>query len=1319
MFVGLSSALGQNNIDIVSAIQSGDSNQMVVTSEHISSISGIHHIYVRQALSGIEIVGTESSVHLGKDGEALVVHNSFVPSPASLVRNASANLSAEEAILSVARERQYGEPNLRVKGVSDDSDRLMYDKSIISTEDIPVRQVYLLHDEQLYLVWELSIAEVNSSDWLDFFVDASTGKILRTDNWTNYCEVGTFNNLSRAERALTFDTRLDQSEANAFNFSAVSGGDYTVYPVPLESPNHGSRSTINDAEDAIASPFGWHDTNGTAGVEYTITRGNNVYAYEDRDANNIAGYSPDGGGSLDFDFPLDFNQAPSGYQDAAITNLFFWNNVIHDMWYHYGFTESAGNFQQNNYGNGGSGSDYVRAEAQDGSGTNNANFATPSDGSRPRMQMYVWDPASVSDLLTINSPAGIAGDYSGVEAGFGPGITAVITADLALIEDDNSGASTDTSDGCDNVINGADLSGKIVVIRRGSCEFGTKVLAAENAGATAVIMVNNVATDPIVMGAGAVGGSVTIPSIMVSQADGQSLIDQLELSNTVNGTLQPGGFQIDGDFDNGIIAHEYGHGVSNRLTNGPSSVNCLGNAEQMGEGWSDYIGLMMTIEPGDSREDIRGIGTFALGQSTTGDGIRPAPYSTDTAINNYTYGNSNSGVSQPHGIGFVWATILWEMTWDLIDKYGFDNDFYQGTGGNNIAMALVTEGMKLQPCSPGFVDGRDAILAADQALYDGANKCLLWKAFARRGLGASASQGSSNNRSDQTEAFDLPGATWNGSAWAGNIVPDRGYSLNIQGDFDSSVDGELIPTTTIRKIEACSCTISNNSTVRIKAEDYMLIDENITVESGSTLIVEHQGVVVQTDGTASVVNNGTINVEITTPNLLRDDFMAVGSPMSAETVAGVFGGVRNVQYHTPENFIPNTPGSGVTNFSDDNGNFWRRYNSGSLTAGEGYLIFPQDNPSGTTDLTFSLGTLNNGDVSRPMVFNGDGVNEYGTPNVYANPYASPISADDFLSANGLTDVYFWEHITAPSSIIPGPYARNYSMDDISIYNDISGGLAAANDGGGTTQPNGIISTAQGFGVLATSGGNVTFTNSMRRTSGNTTLRTQDLELDRMWFRVSSDAYEYPLGSNTLIAYSPEATDGLDGGDTNRLDTSVSLYSTINGTNKNLTIQSLEQFDQEDKISLGFSTLVEADLEYTIALTQVQGTQLGDRSIYLIDNLLGRITDLTQESYSFRSGAGDQPGRFTLQFEYQTLATVQNKLEAIGLYPNPTDGVLNIVSPRSPITQVTIYDLQGRVVKRIDSDQSNLQLNLDQLNSGIYLVQIKTDAGMIAKKLVKE
>jgi PKD repeat protein len=73
-----------------------------------------------------------------------------------------------------------------------------------------------------------------------------------------------------------------------------------------------------------------------------------------------------------------------------------------------------------------------------------------------------------------------------------------------------------------------------------------------------------------------------------------------------------------------------------------------------------------------------------------------------------------------------------------------------------MTMQLVIDGLKLQPCSPGFVDGRDAILRADSILYGGANRCLIWEVFARRGLGYSADQGSSANRSDQVEAFDIP-----------------------------------------------------------------------------------------------------------------------------------------------------------------------------------------------------------------------------------------------------------------------------------------------------------------------------------------------------------------------------------------------------------------------------------------------------------------------------------------------------------------------------------------------------------------------------------
>ena len=143
-------------------------------------------------------------------------------------------------------------------------------------------------------------------------------------------------------------------------------------------------------------------------------------------------------------------------------------------------------------------------------------------------------------------------------------------------------------------------------------------------------------------------------------------------------------------------------------------------------------------------------------------------------MNPHTYDDIKTEVI-PHGVGSVWSHMLWEMTWGLIAEEGFDADLINGTGGNNIALTLVTEGMKLQPCGPGFVDGRDGILLADTVLYDGAYSDIIWEAFAKRGLGYSADQGSSTSRLDGTEAFDLPPMV--PTANEGDALPN-GYALS-------------------------------------------------------------------------------------------------------------------------------------------------------------------------------------------------------------------------------------------------------------------------------------------------------------------------------------------------------------------------------------------------------------------------------------------------------------------------------------------------------------------------------------------------------------
>ena len=481
----------------------------------------------------------------------------------------------------------------------------------------------------------------------------------------------------------------------------VTSADYFVAPLPFESPRHGAMALVNNpwlaagaANNAIT--HGWH-FDGTN--NYTLTRGNNVHAYLDvANSNNpasgantpVVSTTPDP--SLTFNFVPDFTQQPAFNvnRQAAVTNLFYWNNKIHDVLYQYGFNEASGNFQNDNIGRGGNGGDYVRAEAQDGGGTNNANFSTPADGGTPRMQMYLW---SGVPGFVVNTPGTIAGSYFATESGFSTNNKLINlgprTAQVVWYNDDASPSPTHFA--CNGSTPGS-LAGKFaMIIRGGGCAGGfvEKVKNAQNNGAVGAIVVNNVAGLPIAMGG--TDNTITIPAVMISDADGALLAS--EFANNVNVTLS-GGVGLDGDFDNGIITHEYGHGVSNRLTGGPANAGCLGNQEQGGEGWSDYLGLMLTHNWATANLTDgtipRPIGVYAQGQPLGVGGIRTAPYSTNMTVSPQSYINLPTFVV-PHGIGEVWCSAIWDMTWNVIQQEGVINpNIYDadGIGGNVICIKI-------------------------------------------------------------------------------------------------------------------------------------------------------------------------------------------------------------------------------------------------------------------------------------------------------------------------------------------------------------------------------------------------------------------------------------------------------------------------------------------------------------------------------------------------------------------------------------------------------------------------------------------------------
>ena len=766
-------------------VTASDVSEFIITDEVPTKSTGVWHVHITQSIKGILVENARANVLIDSNGEVVSIVGTLIPNLSS--RIVGSNIPALAPLGAVDKAKEF----LALSGqmgvlLERSNNKYTFGKGSLSLENIRVEQVYWYAGEEIRLAWKLDIYQTNAEHWWQFVIDAENGSELERYDWVVRCEFpehsSTWHNHATSTENFDASEALPPMAAPLAPASSVSAS-YNVYPLPVESPIHGSRALLTDPHDTVASPYGWHDTDGIDGAEYTITRGNNVYAYTDTTDNNTPDFSPDGGTALNFDFPLDLNQQPGAYKSAATTNLFYMNNRIHDIMWHYGLDEPNGNFQFNNYGNGGLGSDEVNAEAQDGGGINNANFATPTDGFSGRMQMYLWTGTVTNgDMFDIHAPASIAGLYPGTGATFGPPLTSTpLTGDVALLLD----AAADSLNACDSIINPMDVAGKIAIVRRGLCSFVSKAQAAQDAGAIAVIVVNSNNT---VFTLNGTSTSITIPVTCMRLNDGNAIINALNQGDSVNLSMSlPLGLgqDRDGDLDNGIIIHEYAHGISNRMTGGPSNSSCLSGQEQMGEGWSDFYGIMMTMDTAVNNPIRRPMGTYAVFESpTTGGGIRPAPYDTSFSVNNYTYGDiANAGISVPHGVGFVWCTMLWDLNWAFIDQYGFDEELIGGTGGNSMVFKLVTDALTLQPCNPGFVDGRDAILQADMLAYGGANQCLIWEVFARRGLGVSADQGSSSSRSDGIEAFDLPLLCQ---------IPTEAPTADFVANRDTSCTGEFI-----------------------------------------------------------------------------------------------------------------------------------------------------------------------------------------------------------------------------------------------------------------------------------------------------------------------------------------------------------------------------------------------------------------------------------------------------------------------------------------------------------------------------------------------
>ncbi|TPX74526.1 hypothetical protein CcCBS67573_g04206 [Chytriomyces confervae] len=562
-------------------------DEIKVSHAHTSTTSGVHHIHFTQVVDGIEVTNAVANVNIARDGSVLSVYSSFVPtaSTASFVASQpAAGISADAAVLQFAKAK-----GLSTKGkltVSQDGSSFTVSGAAFVTQDIKASKKMYQKGSSLIPVWDLSVDL--GDKWQNAFVDIKTGELIAVSDWT----------------------------------SDFSDASYLAVPQNEQAPVNSRLSQLKNPWNLKASPNGWHVVNGQ---ERNDLYGNNVAAASNPNGSSsqtnaqLLALPRPASNSLTFDAQL--NDAIDAMNptniNAAVTNMFVATNTAHDVFYNYGFTEEAGNFQFDNLGKGGRGNDGVIATCQDRFNTdpksrNNANFATPPDGQNGRMRMYVFD---------ITNPG------------------------------------------------------------------------------------------------------------------------------------------RDGAFDNGIIYHEFGHGLSNRLTGGASNSNCLSNTQSggMGEGWSDVWAVLLTLPSTATRATNVDMGRYVLGGSK---GIRRYPYSTSLSVNPLKF-SKLATLNEVHDIGEVWCNTLYEVLWNMVDVSGWVNPANLVTSqGSNIGNAdfisIVVEAMKLQPCNPTFLQARDAIIQADRALFNGKYACAIWSGFAKRGMGVNAKTGGA-----YTDNSDIPAACSN------------------------------------------------------------------------------------------------------------------------------------------------------------------------------------------------------------------------------------------------------------------------------------------------------------------------------------------------------------------------------------------------------------------------------------------------------------------------------------------------------------------------------------------------------------------------------
>lgn len=523
--------------------------------------------------------------------------------------------------------------------------------------------------------------------------------------------------------------------------------------------------------------------------------------------------------------------------------------------------------------------------------------------------------------------------------------------------------------------------------------------------------------------------------------------------------------------------------------------------------------------------------------------------------------------------------------------------------------------------------------------------------------------------------------TWTGSAW------DNG---------DPSITTDAIVSSGI-------CNITSNTsfkTITVQADAILNVDnaatitvqDNIQVLGTGQFILNNNSSLLQNNSFA--VNTGNIKYRRNATPMRQYEFTYWGTPVSGQ--------VLNV-------FSPLTLGDKFYSYnSNPVVNNWVIENQANvMVPGKGYAIRA---PQGytTTPQVFNgefIGTPNNGNISlnveafNPMLLNY---------NLISNPYPSAINVITLLDNSNLGSMYFWTHNSAIASNV-------FTSDDYAIRTRTTGTAAIT----GGSAPGIYIGAGQGFFASAATTTTLNFTNAMRVAGNNTEFyrNAQDLPLN----------YYYHLNmTNTqgafkqiAIGYQEDATNGYDFAADALASTqgAIRFYSLIPSLTYPLAIQAKAYpWVITDVIQLGYMTTQAGTFD--IAIDHFD-TFFADKNIFLEDTSNGTFHNLKNSAFTFTTAIGTFDTRFKIHYQDTSLSNDDFVGNENSVYVFKENNQPKIVSTKSNIASVIIYDMLGRVVLSKNKINAS-EVVISELTTNNQALIIKTTLEnnvTVAKKFV--